>query len=174
MKSRFPNESQKTVLALSNVVYSESPTEENQDEAARFCGVEKELVMSEKAILKHMDFSDEPSDENSPLFELITWFEKHKMFDLLPNFGSVLQNLGVIPVTSCTAERSFSSMRQILNYMRATMGEERFNDIAVMYCNRDISNEVIKHDIDKIIDCFAQRSDKSKIKFSYSKSVLIT
>ena len=53
-------------------------------------------------------------------------------------------------------------MRQILNYMRATMGEERFNDIAVMYCNRDISNEVIKHDIDKIIDCFAQRSDRSK------------
>ena len=119
------------MFALSNGVYCESTTEENQDEAARFCGVEKELVMSEKAILKHMDFSDEPPDENSHLFELIAWFEKHKMFDLLPNFGSVLQNLGVIPFTSCTAERSFCSLRQILNYTRATMGEERFNDTAV-------------------------------------------
>ena len=42
------------------------------------------------------------------------------------------------------------------------MGEERFKEIALMFCNRDLSNDVIKHDIDKIIDNFAERSDRAK------------
>ena len=31
------------------------------------------------------------------------------------------------------------------------MAEERFNDIAVMFCSRIISNEVIKHDFDTLL-----------------------
>ena len=42
------------------------------------------------------------------------------------------------------------------------MGEERFNNIAVMYCNRDLTNEVLKHDVEKIIDAFGKTPARSK------------
>ena len=162
MKSRFPPESQKTLIALSDVINSESPSEDNISEAARFCQVDKDLILPERNILKNMKFEENPLNNSCQLSDFFAVFEKQDLFQLLPNFGSVLRNLGVKPVTSCTAERSFSSMRIILNHMRATMGESRFDDIAVMYCNRDISNDVLRNDIDEIINEFAKHGDRKK------------
>ena len=69
MKSRFPKDSQETILALSDVLFSESLTEKNIDVAARFCCVDKELLMSDKAILKNMKFSDKIPDKKALTYE---------------------------------------------------------------------------------------------------------
>jgi hypothetical protein len=45
--------------------------------------------------------------------------------------------LATLPVTSCTAERIFSSLRFIKNRLRSTMTEERLNDLMTMYLNQD-------------------------------------
>ena len=42
------------------------------------------------------------------------------------------------------------------------MGESRFNDIVVMYCNRDISNDVLRNDIDKIMNELAKHGNRKK------------
>ncbi|KAI0233802.1 hypothetical protein LSAT2_015958, partial [Lamellibrachia satsuma] len=43
-----------------------------------------------------------------------------------------------LPVTSATAERSFSAMKYLKNSLRSTMNEQRLGGFAHMYVNSDI------------------------------------
>lgn len=56
-----------------------------------------------------------------------------------------------IPVTSATAERSFSVLKRVKTYMRATMGQERLTHLAVLSVERELSNNL---DLDLLIDRF--------------------
>ena len=53
----------------------------------------------------------------------------------LVNFESVLGLLKDVPVLTCTAERSFSSLRRLKSYLRSTMTQQRLNHIAVISCH---------------------------------------
>ena len=56
-----------------------------------------------------------------------------------------------IPVTSATAERSFSVLKRIKTYLRATMGQERLTHLAVLSIERELSKNI---DLDLVIDRF--------------------
>ena len=63
-----------------------------------------------------------------------------------PNISTALRILAVLPVTSCTCERSASSIRLVKTYTRSTMSQDRLNGLATLYTHRDISinfNEII-------------------------------
>lgn len=51
----------------------------------------------------------------------------------LPSIYLLLKIFLTIPVTSATAERSFSALRVIKNHLRSTMGEERLSGLATIY-----------------------------------------
>lgn len=51
---------------------------------------------------------------------------------LFPNVFTLLQILITIPVTTATAERSFSTLRRVQNYLRNRMEEERLSALALM------------------------------------------
>ncbi|ELT87285.1 hypothetical protein CAPTEDRAFT_112284 [Capitella teleta] len=42
-----------------------------------------------------------------------------------------------IPVTSATAERSFSAFRRLKTYLRSTMTQVRLNNCAIMNCHKE-------------------------------------
>ena len=42
-----------------------------------------------------------------------------------------------IPVTTCTAERSFSCLRRIKTYLRSSMTEERLNNVILLHIETD-------------------------------------
>ena len=67
-----------------------------------------------------------------------------------PNIFTVLKILATIPVTSCSCERSISSLRLLKNYLRNTTGQERLNGLTLMHAHKAISL-----DYEKIIDLFA-------------------
>ncbi len=50
--------------------------------------------------------------------------------DLYPNIYMILAILVTMPPSSATAERSFSAMRRIKNFLRATMGDSRLSALA--------------------------------------------
>ena len=56
-----------------------------------------------------------------------------------------------IPVTSATAERSFSVLKRIKTYLRATMGQERLTHLSVLSIERELSKSI---DLDLVIDRF--------------------
>ena len=53
--------------------------------------------------------------------------------DMYPNISTVLKLLGTVPVTTCTCERCMSVLRRLKTYLRSTIGQDRFNDLAVLH-----------------------------------------
>jgi hypothetical protein len=51
---------------------------------------------------------------------------------LFPNISAILQLLLTLPVGSCSCERSFSAMRRLKTWQRSSMGETRFNGLALL------------------------------------------
>ena len=69
------------------------------------------------------------------------------------NVSVLLTVLATLPVTTCSAERSFSVLRLLKTYLRSRMGEERLTGLALMYVHSDL-----KIDLDDIINRFSQKN----------------
>lgn len=59
-----------------------------------------------------------------------------------PNVHKILLVMAVLPVTTATNERSFSTLRRLKNYLRSTMSENRLNGLASLNIHRDIEINV--------------------------------
>ena len=55
---------------------------------------------------------------------------------LLTHLCLVVQLVLLIPGTSCTTERSFSSLRRLKTYLRSTMKQRRLNHLAVLHLHK--------------------------------------
>jgi hypothetical protein len=73
----------------------------------------------------------------------------------MPNIKCLLHIFATLPVTTATAERSFSSLKLIKSYLRTTMQEERLNGLALMYIH-----STIPIDVDEVIDKFAKQRQR--------------
>lgn len=49
----------------------------------------------------------------------------------------LIRILFVVPVSSCEAERSFSALRRLKTWLRASMGQERLNGVVVCNVHKD-------------------------------------
>ena len=87
---------------------------------------------------------------------------KDDLLRMVPELSKVLKIFAVIPATTCTAERSFSSLRQMKSYLRSRMGQTKLNSIALLNIERKYANKVLEHDIDIIIDAFAKKKNRQK------------
>ncbi|XP_050500964.1 52 kDa repressor of the inhibitor of the protein kinase-like [Diabrotica virgifera virgifera] len=58
--------------------------------------------------------------------------------DAFPNVHQMLRILAVLPVTTATNERSFSTLRRLKTYLRSTMSEDRLNGLASLNIHRDV------------------------------------
>ena len=70
------------------------------------------------------------------------------------NASVLLTVLATLPVTTCSAERSFSVLRILKTYLRARMGEERLTGLALMYIHSDL-----KIDLTTLSTVSARRTD---------------
>jgi hypothetical protein len=59
-----------------------------------------------------------------------------------PNIKILLQIFSTLPVSTATAERSFSVLKLIKNYLRSTISETRLNGLALMYIYSNLSIDV--------------------------------
>ena len=63
---------------------------------------------------------------------------------LFPHTSRLLQLLLVMPATSATSERSFSSLRHVKTYLRTTMKQGRLNHLMMLYIHKDRKIDIIK------------------------------
>jgi hypothetical protein len=56
---------------------------------------------------------------------------------LFPHVEQLLRLLLVLPVSSASSERSFSSLRRLKTWLRATMTQQRLNHIAVLHTHQE-------------------------------------
>ena len=50
----------------------------------------------------------------------------------------MLTILAVLPITTCEAVRSFSTLRRVKTYLRSTMAADRLTSLALMHIHKDI------------------------------------
>jgi len=60
------------------------------------------------------------------------------------------------PVSSCAAERSFSALRRLKNWLRSTMTQQRLNAVVVCHVNKDIVDGL---NVSELVSDFAKWSD---------------
>ncbi|KAF0746454.1 52 kDa repressor of the inhibitor of the protein kinase-like, partial [Aphis craccivora] len=76
----------------------------------------------------------------------------------------LLQIFATITITSATAERSFSSLRRLKNYMRTSMTKDRLNGLAVLHIPKEIPI-----DIDDVINRFSRQKQRRMKTEDWSK-----
>lgn len=64
-----------------------------------------------------------------------------------------------LPVTTATAERSFSKLKLIKNYLRSTMSQERLTGLSILSIENDTTRET---DFNLIVDSFAALKSRKK------------
>ena len=88
--------------------------------------------------------------------------EDRGLQNVLLELCKLMKIFWTIPITSCSAERSFSCLRRLKSYLCSTMGPERLSALALLDIEKDVVPE-----IDKIIDTFAKKSTR-KLELCYS------
>lgn len=69
--------------------------------------------------------------------------------------SSAYRILLTVHVTVASAERSFSKLKLLKNYLRSTMSQERLNGLAICCIEKDVLDNI---DLDTIINDFASKN----------------
>ena len=75
--------------------------------------------------------------------------------DCYPNVSVAYRILLTMPVTVASAERSFSKLKLLKNYLRSTMLQDRLNGLAMCCIEKDILENI---DLDIVLNDFASRN----------------
>ena len=82
-------------------------------------------------------------------------FKHMREVNCYPNISIAYRILFTVPVTVASAERSFSKLKLLKNYLRSTMTQERLNGLATLCIEKQLLDDI---DIDPIISEFASRN----------------
>ena len=92
---------------------------------------------------------------------IVKFMFQNGLHEVLPVFYKVCSILTAIPVTSCSAERSFSDLRRIKTYLRSTMGQDPLSSLALICIERAHANRTLENDMENIIDIFGKRKNRN-------------
>ena len=134
------------------------------------CNVLQERLTNESVVdidgislcdeLTSIQYFFENVEESSPL-AVLNFIKKRKLEDLYPNIYISLRILLTMPVTVASGERSFSKLKLIKMYLRATMSESQLNYLAKLSIEHEIAANI---NYKKIIKTFADAKAR-KINF---------
>lgn len=163
ISSRFVQPGLKTYCNLESLLLSACRGEEYVDLLDKVCQVYDEFDKSrlgrQLAMLQSLC-----SQSECPIANVTTFanFFRRKSSEVKSLFGQVdilLRLLLVVPASSATAERSFSCLRRLKNYLRSTMSQCRLNHLTVLHVHQD---RVDALDLHAIYQDFVAKNDYRK------------
>ncbi|KAJ1267582.1 hypothetical protein BS78_07G067300 [Paspalum vaginatum] len=110
------------------------------------CDVDLNDLISELSVLR-LTLSDEP-------MSAMEIFDYVREANCYPNIFVAYRILFIVPVIVASAERSFSKLKLLKNYLRSKMSQERLNGLANLCIEKILLDEI---DIDTIINDFASK-----------------
>lgn len=113
-------------------------------------------VLNELIILKeHLKVKKIETVSFEQLYKIVL-----ELKDLYPNIEILLRIFLATAAANCTAERSFSVLKRLKNYLRSSMTEDRLNYLATLHLNYDITQDL---NYDDVITDFAIKKSRKKI-----------
>ena len=161
-KSRFAENDSVVLCALANILTNENPDDEAFKEVAKFYTMDEDTIKSEHKMFNHMKKTLTDTKSVSGMLKQIA---DKQMMIMIPELFKLIKIFAVIPATSCSAERSFSSLRRLKTYLRNTMSQDRLTNLAVMTIEPGYVNRVLKEDMEKLINTFGSKSGRNTLFF---------
>ena len=81
-------------------------------------------------------------DIRPPNMNLLEFFYDQHLEEVFPNVNIALRIFFVMAVTNCSAERSFSCLKRIKNYLRSTIGQDRLNALALLCIESELVDAI--------------------------------
>ena len=79
---------------------------------------------------------------------------------LISNVKYLMQLILVMPATNASSERSFSALRRVKTYLRATMKQDRLNYLMLLHVHKDKTDDL---DLKLLVNEFINSDHRSNI-----------
>ena len=83
-----------------------------------------------------------------------------RQFATRKNKTRLMQLILVMPATNASSERSFSTLRRVKTYLRATMNQDRLNYLMLLHVHKEKTDEL---DLKTLINEFITSDHRSNI-----------
>lgn len=122
--------------------------------------IEQERDFDEEQLKLHTkmfhDILKERNVKVACLMDVVVFLAKNSsVASLLPHFTKLIRLVLTVPHTTCTAERSFSTLRRLKTYLRSTMTQSRLNALSILHIHSDVGKVL---NLDPIIDEFVLKN----------------
>ena len=87
----------------------------------------------------------------------LLFIKNNELLSTFPNVSTLLKIFLTLPVTSASAERSFSKLKIIKNFLRTSMGQERLRGLAVLNIEAERASQI---DFEFVIKQFAKKKSR--------------
>jgi hypothetical protein len=91
--------------------------------------------------------------------DVLQFIVKYGDRSVFPNLRVAMQMMLTIAISIASCERSFSKLKLILTYLRASMGQGRLADLALLSVERKVTEQT---NFDDLIDMFARAKARRK------------
>ena len=129
------------------------------------------LFQSLMDVPARFDIVDYAKRNNANLsdFQCVMKFLKEIASQLIPMIPEYVQLVKIIlcmPVSTCSAERSFSGLRWLKTYLRSTTTQERLNFLAIISCHSSVVDQL---NFDDLMDEFIKKTTVRMNTFALSR-----
>jgi len=88
-----------------------------------------------------------------------------KHADLFPAVRHAICIALTLPVTTCTAERSFSTLRRVKTWLPSTMSDERLSGLCMMSVHREKISKDKQSFVERVVDRFGSEPRRLQLLF---------
>lgn len=78
---------------------------------------------------------------------------------VFPDLVAFVNLVSTLPISSAQAERTFSTMKRVKNYLRASMSDDRLSDLCLLSLERDMSSQLMVEP-QPMVEAFAVKSNR--------------
>ena len=154
LKSRFEQSSIEPVLAIERLIMKAANNEPKGNEISElkesiyredfdFTVLERQIPVITDVIHQVFPSVRKVTSIRTVCDALMENSYKH----MLSEVHKLLRLYLTIPVTSSTSERTFSTLRRLLTYLRSTMTEKRLNNCLLLHVHKDLTDSLNLQDI---------------------------
>ena len=97
--------------------------------------------------------------------ELLSVLLTYDLDQIFEEITVVVKIMNTISLTTCTGERYFSYLRRVKDYLRNTLNQNKLNSLAVLSCNKKITQQFPSFK-DEVINRFINSKNR-KLKLKY-------
>lgn len=158
--SRFETESYKFLLELEQFLLG---SDVNKEEIMQFYkdDIDPDRLLLHREMFHNLLQNEGKSVEN--IEDIVHHFrQENHLTVLLSELFKFLKIVMTIPVSTATAERSFSGLKRLKTLLRSTMGQLRLNSVSLLQIHKEVAAAL---DLDEVADDFISRNETRKRTF---------